>query len=183
MSNWWNRNDTIPFSDGNYIKIVDFYQHKCPVVFKNGQRVAHRGFDFKAKGWNSNLIKTFLCEIKKNCGHPLYYKCCKSNESVEDVMPQADTNLEAIVYKENCNLYKTQSIFYAIRNAFAHSSFSVVNNGSYKIYYLESSKDGIIKAQIRLKETTLLHWIDIFNGSYSVFKKKNRKRNRLKPAA
>lgn len=192
MSDWWNKEKDIPYSNPNFIKIVDFYQHKCPVIRPNGERVANRGVDFKSKGWNSDLIKTLLCKMKNNNGKSITYHCCAENEKVEDVMSRLEvsnsSNFEAVVFIENKDLYKTQTIFYIIRNALAHSSFSVIGRGANRMYFFESQKGRKIKGQIRIKESTLLYWIDLFNEPEKCTKKKNLKRivarnNKRKKAA
>ena len=65
-----------------------------------------------------------------------------------------------IVFTKRSDMNITASIFYYIRNAFAHGSFSV----SDRIYYFESSKKGKVLAQIRLHEQTLVKWIELFNS-------------------
>jgi len=56
-----------------------------------------------------------------------------------------------------------EAIYYYIRNAFAHGSFEVAEQAGRRIYLIESSKDGIIKARMRLREETLLHYIELAN--------------------
>lgn len=191
MSNWWRRNETIPYTDKNFIKIVDFYQHRCPVIFKNGKRVANRGIDFRCKGWDNNSIKTLLCKMKKDVNYIIQFKCCNANEKVDEEMERIENSsqlpVEAVVYIENKDIYKTQSVFYAIRNALAHSSFSVkAIQGVGNVYYFESNEGEKIKSQICLKESTLSHWIDLFDKPYSISsksKKNIKKGGRLKSAA
>ncbi len=62
--------------------------------------------------------------------------------------------------KNNMHKYKIvmQSLFKAIRNAFAHGAFLVKSYGGERIYYLENY-DKYLKATIVLHETTLLNWI------------------------
>lgn len=184
MSDWWKKEDTIPYSNSNFIKIIDFYQHKCPVVRKNGERVANRGIDFKSKGWNADLLKALLNKMKSNNGSPITYHCCTGNEKVEVIMsqlePSTDRFFESIVFIENMDLYKTQTIFYLIRNAFAHSSFSVKGRGENRFYFFESQKGDVIKGQICLKESTLLYWIDLFDSPSDCTKKKGKKQTKIK---
>ena len=55
----------------------------------------------------------------------------------------------------------TEAIYYYIRNAFAHGSFEFTDVGDRRILVLESSKDGKLKAQMRLRESTLLKMIEL----------------------
>ena len=72
-----------------------------------------------------------------------------------------------IVIAERSDMSLTSSIFYYIRNAFAHGSFMVDGD----VYSFESSKDGTIKAAIRLREKTLLKWIQDISVSPERLKK------------
>ncbi|MCC8111676.1 MAG: hypothetical protein LIO74_08830 [Ruminococcus sp.] len=94
----------------------------------------------------------------------------KENKSVEDKVEdiiytssQKDEHFELICFNENTNIGVTRSVFYAIRNALAHGSFSVNNNNGKSVYYFQSERNGEIRSQIRLKESTLLQWIKFFN--------------------
>lgn len=194
MSNWWKKTEAIPYTDETYINIFSFYVHNCPVVFKKKKKgivyrdkVSCRGVDFYSKGWDNNTLKTLLANMKNNNGNHILYECTTSDK-IESKMREFENSskscVEAVVFVENSDIYKTQSIFYAIRNAFAHGSFSV--DQSKKMYYFESEKEGKIKAQIRLKESTLLYWIELFNSPKAISKKKsskNQKRGASKLAA
>ena len=59
-----------------------------------------------------------------------------------------------------------QSLFSAIRNAFAHGSFNVKTYNGVKIYYFENF-NGYLKAEIVLHEETLLAWIPILEAGYN----------------
>lgn len=54
-----------------------------------------------------------------------------------------------------------------IRNAFAHGSFEVIG----KIYYFECYNKEDLRAIIRLKEKTLLSWIELIHIDISKLKK------------
>ena len=55
------------------------------------------------------------------------------------------------------------SLFSAIRNAFAHGSFSIQTKKKIRVYYFENY-DGYMKAKIALREETLLAWIRIIEA-------------------
>ena len=183
MSDWWNKEDSIP-DDSNFKKIQDFYLYECPVIFKNGERVANRGLDFTTKGWNSSSLRKLLEEMKQsNNNNPISYHCCKSEEKVEIIMKQIEEEnndcCEAIVFLNRTDLCNAQTIFYCIRNGFAHSSFSVLDIGNNRLYFFESKKNGKIKGQLCLMESTLLYWIELFNKPKAFIKdKRNKKANK-----
>lgn len=179
MSDWWKKGVAFPSDNPNFIKILDFYLFNCPVYFPKMKKVvSHRATIFEKTVWKDNLT-TLLSEMKRN----IAYQPVKSNDDVEVIRSQFDGNEQYIVFIENTELKITRSIFYAIRNSFAHGSFSVVNNSGKPIYYLESSKDGIIKSQIKLYESTLLKWIDLFNSPIEKIKEEKKCRKREKDRA
>ena len=67
---------------------------------------------------------------------------------------------EMIFFLEREDMGDMYAIYYGIRNAFAHASFSVVKQQSEMVYYLQSAKEGVTKSAMRLRERTLLKWID-----------------------
>ena len=96
-----------------------------------------------------------------------------SNE--EKATSLADPYFEMVVFKENTAIGKTKSVFYMIRNGFAHGSFSVETADVGRIYYFESEKDGEIKGQLRLREETLLAWINLVDTPVNELKRKTKK--------
>lgn len=70
-----------------------------------------------------------------------------------------------------------EAVFYYIRNAFAHGSFEVVS-GSDPIYKLESKKNGVVKAQLLLKQTTLIKLADLSERSRTDIEKLQRKKSK-----
>ena len=111
----------------------------------------------------------------------LLYQCLVKTGSNDFVQIEQrnrahDLNFEMVIFIENSDLKKTRTIFYAIRNAFAHGSFSVSGAGEKRTYCLENRKDGVLKARIRLREKTLLNWIELVENPESWKKQKNEKK-------
>lgn len=173
MKKWWFKDKEIPIQNGNFQKIVDFYLFNCPSTItrrkgktKKRYPVSQRAFSLEKYGWNGKLLQTLLATMKHPASGHLVYQTFKSNEDIEAETTNilrnstlADPHFEMILMQERTDMNKTSSIFYYIRNAFAHGSFSVVGKGENKTYYFESSRDEKIKARIRLREQTLLNWI------------------------
>ena len=61
---------------------------------------------------------------------------------------------------------KVRSMIYAIRNAFAHGSFSQMDNGW---YLFENTYHGRLKARMVLSEDTLLSWEKIIKTKPEYF--------------
>ena len=155
-----------PFSNAIFIKILDFYLFNCPVVFDNGRIVSNNSKNFDKLKYDKKRYLKLNNSIRKSLG--TCYYCLDNDESVENVYKnmkdsnnKKDDYFEFIIFKKNSELNKTQSMFYCIRNAIAHNSFTFVCKGNKYIYYFENIKNGVLSGKIRLKEDTLLYYIEL----------------------
>ena len=186
MAEWWNKNNNIPWNDSNFLKIVDFYLFNCPCETEKGSKkngtkeyikVSKRSTTLRSQGWTGGYLNTLLASMKHTASGHLEYHTFSTGADInaevcriEKAGNMSDTNFEMLVMSERADMNKTSSIFYYIRNALAHGSFSVISDKGKCIYYLESARDGEFKAQIRLREETLLKWIYDFELSPQVLK-------------
>ncbi len=186
MSVWWKKGVAFPSDNQNFIKIIDFYLFNCPVLIittkkdgaKNFEQVSKRAISFEDRDWIGGNITTLYSEITRN----ITTECVSNDDSVEETRLHIeekttlnDPYFDMIVYKKDWRINKTKSVFYSIRNSLAHGAFSVIDNSANPVYFFENEKNGI-KAQIRLKESTLLKWIDLFNSSaYEIRRKRKTK--------
>lgn len=201
MAEWWDKGTKIPLADANFQKIIDFYVFNCPCETENGSvakgtktyaKVSKRGTTLRAQGWTGGYLNTLRASMKHtSSGHLEYYSFSERTDvaiEADKVMETAnltDSHFEMITFAERSDMTKTSAIFYYVRNAFAHGSFSVLWDNNRKIYYLESAKNGRVKARIRLNENTLLKWIKDFALSPNALRnalkeeaKNNRKRKK-----
>ena len=195
MAEWWEKGELFPKERGNFLIILEFFLFNCPVKIitqkKDGTKecelVSKRAITFEDRDWIGGKITTLFSEITRN----IITECVDNNQNVdyirahkEEMSSLDDEHFELIVFKKDWRINKTKSIFYSIRNALAHGAFSVVNKKD-PVYYFENVSNGV-KAQIRLKESTLLRWIDLFNSSAddirSKRKAKTSKANKTKKA-
>lgn len=156
---------SIPKSN-NFNTIVDFYLLRTPAKrtsFKTGQdgkkiyqysKVSHRGKTFRDIG----IIGNDLIKFRKKMQTTSYDKKL-TFEFVETFIDFSEKDGEFSVILKNSNMSQTDSIFYCIRNALAHGSFSVENQW----YKFENENKGKLKGKMKLHETTLLKWIELFN--------------------
>jgi hypothetical protein len=187
MADWWDKGTKIPLNDGNFQKIIDFYLFNCPVIYrqKKGKVISYKPVSARSKtfidqGWVNHMIPTLLSEMKQTSKNLKYHILSSSEDpvSIMDYYSRDDENNEIVAFLEREDMGNTYAIFYGIRNAFAHGSFSVIKCNKETIYLLQSKKEKDIKTIMKLNEKTLLKWIELFNSTVEELKeiKQNRKR-------
>ena len=196
MDNWWDCSK-IPYQDDNFQKILDFYLFGCPMRLpgkKDGQ-VSQHGKIFEERKIQKGSLKTLYALLKKHTASAsIDCEGIKLNASErarsEDRIIQhinasqkSDTQFESLIFVVNPEIGVTKSIFYSIRNALAHGSFSVSGTGEKRTYCLENRKDGVLKARIRLREKTLLNWIELVEKPEPWKKQKSEKKNKKRMPA
>ena len=157
----------IPFKNENFEKILTFYLFNSPCEISKGTKenktyipVSKVDKTFSKQGWTDKNLNTLIAKMKNMSNHLEYYPI-SSNQSINTIEKNiglSDPNFEMIIMHTRNDMSKACAIFYYIRNVFAHGLFDAKNN----IYCFESSKNGVTKAKVRLKEETLLKWIDCF---------------------
>ncbi len=166
MSSWCNVDQPIPMADGNFQRILRFYLFECPVTF-DGAPVSARGVPLERRGWQGAALRTLLARMKQG----IRYLEIRSDTDVDAAVKNeeaasslSDPRFELIAFREDSRLGKTRTILYMIRNAFAHGSFCVERTDRGAVYWFSGGKDGNVRARIRLKEETLLRWIDLIQS-------------------
>jgi len=167
-------NNKIPLKGTHFQEILNFYLFECPV-----DGTSKRAKTFKEQGWKgSGHFSTLKSQMLKNCTESLrknYYPCKRDEletnfDKVKSVSP-VDEYCVFLRYEENTVM---QSLFSAIRNAFAHGSFSVRCYNKVNVYFLSNFHNGYLKAEIILQEQTLLNWIKIFKSNPNSFKQNTK---------
>lgn len=178
MAEWWDKKSQIPLDNDNFQEILKFYLFQCPAEIEKGskkdgtlkyEKVSKQAISLRQQGWVKGNLNTLRATMKNTTSGHLVYQKCKSADDIavkclqiEENSTLNDDEFEMIIITERSDMNLTNAIFYYIRNAFAHCSFSIDRNEKNVTYYLESSKEGKIKARIRLREQTLLKWIKDF---------------------
>lgn len=198
MSDWWRKGVACPFADKNFCRIINFYLWGCPTQTVKIQKdeatkketriknkVSQQAITFEEQGWNGNNLNTLLSEMKKTSSKKLLYSCIGKNQDIKEAAEKAeaesnnsDINFEMIVFTEENHIGQTKTIFYYIRNSIAHGSFSRISNDGTPVYYFENKYGGKTKARIRLRERTLLHWIELFNSNASELRENRKSKKR-----
>ena len=181
---WWTTESTIPFEHVQFNQIITSLVFECPSATRKrvsngtneiGEKIfkedihpvsARNKVSFKARGITKDKLSTLLSQIKQPLVKNNSFLVIKSCENVDTKVSNmiatttlADPYFELIVMKDRNEMPKTEAVFYYIRNAFAHGSFEVKNDGKENIYLMESAKANDIKARMRLRESTLQEYM------------------------
>lgn len=149
----------IPMSNKNLQRIIKFYLFECPVKGKSvrGKKFEDYGIT-KSPAFSAlkkSMMENATLSLRKN-----YKPFVKGDLQVSfDEMEKTSPTDEYCVFLKYDEKNVMQSLFSAIRNAFAHGSFCIKRYSGTPIYFLVNY-DGYLKAQIVLHESTLLSWID-----------------------
>jgi hypothetical protein len=200
---WWSKS-AIPYRNLEFQSFINAFIFECPVCIRKKvkvenmsnkksksetkyQPVSARDCSFKNRGITGNLLTTILARIRKPLVINNAYAVIEPTGNIEvkvqsiiETTDLSDINFELMVYKTRSEMPDTEAIFYYIRNSFAHGSFEIINQDGENIYLLESSKDKDIKAQMRLKATTLNYYVELANLSNREISSLQKKRNRKK---
>lgn len=163
-----------PITDRKFQKVLSFFLFECPTP-----GTSQRAKSFNELGWSgspqfSNLKKRLLNSATSSL-RANYYPCKKTElqekfKTVESVRPVD----EYCVFLRNCEKTVIHSLFSAIRNAFAHGSFAVQSfketDGTKTRVYFFCNFNEYLKAELVLKESTLLQWIGIVKSGYDPMK-------------
>ena len=169
MPEWWKKNSkNVPLHHENFQKIVSFFVYECPVQRKNGNKVTPRATTFEDRGIVDGKQVSLLNVLKQKIEHKECFQCCETDSDIINIEKAihkkypVENHTEFVLYIENKDLRKTRTVYYSIRNALAHGTFSYVEAKNGEIYYyLEAKKEDKIKARICIKEKTILKWVDI----------------------
>lgn len=198
---WWNKSHDIPIYDECFQRIINGLLFNCPSCVRkttnmgkeNGGKqkkktqyipVSARETSFKKNGISGSALLTILAQIRRPLVYINAYEALKPSANIEDSVEHiikstncADDMFELMVYHIRSDMPEAEAIYYYIRNAFAHGSFEVYVHNNDRVYLLESCKDGTIKARMRLKEKTLLRYVELTHMSLEdVFRLQRKKR-------
>ena len=162
----------VHWNSKGFQKIVEFYLFECPVEGKS-----FRATTFKQQGWKGHYFSTLKSCMLKAAFEDLgkrFFPCKKEElesriTAMDDVAPDA----EYCVFLKHDNKV-IESLYSAIRNGFAHGSFTTQKVKKENIYFF-ANYDGYLKAQIQLRESTMLRWIEIFRSNPEELKSQNQR--------
>ena len=150
---------------GKMAEIIDFFLIQCPVSYKKDGReitVSLKGLTFEKMHYQKSDLNKLLNSMRKDIKGNLCF--AKSAEEVLRFREEMKNNRvsEFIACTVHVYLYKTKSIFYHIRNSFAHGCYEY--DEKTKKYTLTAKKGEKYKAVMVLHEKTLIEWINRFEN-------------------
>lgn len=175
---WW-KVKRISSDDDTLNYFLMEYVLKCPCSIENREKnglgpngktrykrsyspVSAQNCSFKQRNITGHLLSTLLSQIRRPMLTMGTYAKIKTSESVEDTVrgllrdaSVGDPECDLVVFHERSDMPETEALFYYIRNSFAHGSFEARQTPGGRVFYLESARNGTIKARMRLKESTL----------------------------
>ena len=156
----WNFMQNFSFLNRNFNKIYRFYVIETPVA-----GTSYRSITFKERGINLKKLNASLKRVSPFLKTDWY--CVKQNEIEQYLIDnkmklETDLSKEIIIHTLNsphCS-GKTDSMFYAIRCAFAHGAFDIHKYHNEIYYIFENKNRGVVKGRMIIKEKSLLEGID-----------------------
>lgn len=165
----------------NYYNLLDFY-----VINTICDRLSCKGKNVFKIGWEKKICKKgtlrnkLLSVISDDSSISEHVFIAKTNAEIRRGFSKLNLDKqfhavreEKIVAYKKYNLNQIESIFYHIRNSFAHGRFQVYTSKTNGTFYVFES--GIIKKSIEkidlktrmvIKESILLKWIEIINNPF-----------------
>ncbi len=149
----------ISLSDKHVRAIVEFYLFECPVPEKSVRGKVFSDFGISGSPAFSKLKKDMLNSASESLKNN--YRPTKKDGLQTELLHVASVTPpnEYCVFLKYDEKSVMQSLFSAIRNAFAHGSFRVDSYNGERIYFLQNYEK-YLKAEMALHEKTLLRWID-----------------------
>ena len=178
--NWVDKESIKMFEDEEFKKIINFY-----VFFNPCKSLSVRAEFSPFYNWDTPWRKPFKLneQLKKASSN---YKLLFSAENYESIgsalekaglkegFPQDISEEKVCFYNSQRNQF--MSVFYHIRNSFAHSRFTIRDNNGNQIFIFEDVGGKMktkLSARMILKKSTLLKWIEIIEGGEKSFEEQN----------
>lgn len=163
----------IEYKNG-FPSILTFYLFECPTTkYKNKNK---KGPKWKASS-RSKQFHEYGFE-KEQLFRLLNYMKQQVDIRFVENFSNGDTTKEQFVHlKARTDMSRVSSIFYNIRNAFAHGSFGIC--GNFYFFCFTNPEKGEIKGYGKIRRETLLDWIKVIQSG-KIPESQNRKKKKGK---
>ena len=162
--NWYEFKTDKSKLENKLNSIIDFYVFSCPSYNTNVQAMQLSDY-----GWVKGVDKSSLTRRLKNIfpkgkfvNVNTYDELFDSLNNIEELI-KVKTICESVCIKTD-NSAIAEALFYAIRNAYAHGSFTMKKIKGEAYFILENRKRGVLTARMIVKAQTLEKWIEILKN-------------------
>lgn len=181
---WVDSIQTCASINDDFHRIMDFYVTFCicPEYATQGRTLSF--YKWKEKPWKTYSYLKRKLDYKDNVAicktrKAVPWKELKSNFSeVSDSQMAWYESLEEFAFFTNVETSEFMSLFYHIRCALAHGRFAIMTRGNNRYYVMENGVPRgnlfYVKARCCIKETTLLHWIEVISAGPRESEKNNQ---------
>lgn len=167
------------FDDADLFRIVIFFVFHSPCP-----KLSSMGKSLQEYQWNTPWKKPYYLnrQLKQASTNKYLLFSAASYAAMDVALDKADLNddFSSDLLRERICIYDNQknqfmSVFYHLRNAFAHCRLNMIDVDGECVFILEdvqpSQKSDRLKVSARmvLKKSTLLKWIDIIEGGETDF--------------
>ncbi len=168
-------------ADEDFFRIISFFVFHSPCI-----ELSSMCRSLEEYGWRTPWRKPFYLnkQLKRAAQNPYLLFSAKNYNTLESALEKAkfkdnfpsDFETEGICIYDNMN-NQFLSVFYHLRNAFAHGRFNMVDVDADCIFILEDmiheKKHNRYKLSARmiLRKSTLIKWIDLIEGGERVYEK------------
>ena len=168
------------FDDKELFRIVTFYVFHCP-----SENSSYMRKSLKEYGWNTPCRKPYKLnnQLKQvtNNEHLIYSSSTLKDMDVALEKAELDIDFPNNIELEKICIYDSkknqfESIFYHIRNAFAHCRINMMDKNGECVFIMEDGKPNKdktkfeVSARMIIKKSTLLNWIEIVENGEKEFK-------------
>lgn len=172
---WIKKDIPEEFIDEDFLSLILFYVINTPCV-----SLSSSGIPLSAYGWDKNIwkkanLKTCLFEIASLERNKTFSVAKKTNEMKEACKKvqllkgfHKNHDVERITFYK-CQDNEFLSIFYHIRNAFAHGRFTLYLNINQEVVFVledgvKNHRDFQVRSRMVLKKSTLIKWMEILKS-------------------
>lgn len=178
---WMNWIASDSFNDKDLFRIVIFFVFHSPCV-----HLSSMGKTLSEYGWNAPWKKPYYLnkQLRQVTSNYNLLFSAKSYDDMDVALEKADLKdtFPSNFSRERICIYDNQgnqflSVFYHIRNAFAHCRLNMVDVDGECVFILEdvqpnkNSDQLKVSARMILRKSTLLKWIDLIENGEREYKK------------
>lgn len=171
------------FEDADLFRIVIFFVFHSPCP-----KLSSMGKSLQEYQWNTPWKKPYYLnrQLKQASTNKYLLFSAASYAAMEEALDKSNLNngFPCDLSRERICIYDNQknqfmSVFYHLRNAFAHCRLNMIEVDGECVFVLEdvqpNQKSDRLKVSARMviKKSTLLKWIDIIEGGETKFAVKN----------